>query len=44
MNKLSALRKQFGEYNIDGLLVTDSYNRRYITEFTGTTGLAIISF
>ncbi|MGY0692197.1 M24 family metallopeptidase [Virgibacillus sp. FSP13] len=43
MNKITELRKYFGEYNIDGLLVTDSYNRRYITEFTGTTGIAIIS-
>src|SRR5690606_2703250 len=28
---------------LDGLLVTSMYNRRYITGFTGTAGVALIS-
>ena len=29
--------------NIDALLITNEYNRRYMTNFTGTAGVAIIS-
>ena len=29
--------------SIDALLVTNPYNRRYMTGFTGTAGLALIS-
>ncbi|HLR69772.1 M24 family metallopeptidase [Virgibacillus alimentarius] len=43
MDKLTVLREQFEQNNIDGFLITNSFNRRYITGFTGTTGVAIIS-
>ncbi|GAJ39492.1 Xaa-Pro dipeptidase [Saccharococcus caldoxylosilyticus] len=43
MEKLEKLRALFDEHDIDGLLVTNPYNRRYITGFTGTAGVAVIS-
>ncbi|MFC4182888.1 Xaa-Pro dipeptidase [Saccharococcus thermophilus] len=43
MEKLEKLRALFDEHHIDGLLVTNPYNRRYITGFTGTAGVAVIS-
>ena len=43
MEKLSKLRKSLAEHQIDALLITSSYNRRYITDFTGTAGVAIVS-
>lgn len=41
--KLVKLRETLKEKGIDALLVTNSYNRRYITGFTGSAGVAIIS-
>ena len=41
--KLAKLRETFKEKGIDALLVTNAYNRRYITGFTGSAGVAIIS-
>jgi Xaa-Pro aminopeptidase len=43
MEKLGKLSALFDEHDIDGLLVTNPYNRRYITGFTGTAGVAVIS-
>ncbi|GLC88737.1 M24 family metallopeptidase [Lysinibacillus piscis] len=43
MLKLEKLRKALQEQNIDGLLITNGYNRRYMTGFTGTAGVAIVS-
>ncbi|KAA0549456.1 aminopeptidase P family protein [Bacillus sp. BGMRC 2118] len=43
MNKIENLRNRFSEQNIDGLLITSNYNRRYMTGFTGSSGVAIIS-
>src|SRR5699024_3257406 len=43
MEKLSQLRSQFNQSNIDGLLITSEFNRRYLTNFTGTSGVALIS-
>jgi Xaa-Pro aminopeptidase len=43
MEKLSKLRQALVEHQIDALLITSGYNRRYITGFTGTAGVAIIS-
>ncbi|MFJ7405432.1 MULTISPECIES: M24 family metallopeptidase [unclassified Lysinibacillus] len=43
MLKLQKLRKTFQEQNIDGILITNGYNRRYMTGFTGTAGVAIVS-
>jgi Xaa-Pro aminopeptidase len=43
MGKLENLRASFEEQNIDGLLITNAYNRRYMTGFTGTAGVALVS-
>ncbi|MBM7701571.1 M24 family metallopeptidase [Metabacillus iocasae] len=43
MMKVAKLREQFASLNIDGMLITSAYNRRYVTNFTGSAGVAIIS-
>lgn len=41
--KVNKLRSYFNEWNIDGLLLTSPVNLRYMTGFTGTAGLAVVS-
>ncbi|MDN3016540.1 aminopeptidase P family protein [Paenibacillus sp. BSR1-1] len=43
MEKLEKLRSSFGAYGIDGILITSSFNRRYISNFTGSAGVVLIS-
>jgi len=43
MQKLEKLREAFHEKGIDGILITSNYNRRYISNFTGTAGVVLIS-
>ena len=43
MTKLAKLRESMKERKIDALLVTSPYNLRYISNFTGTTGLSVIT-
>jgi len=43
MKKLEQLRSKFQELGIDGILVTSNYNRSYISGFTGTSGVVLIS-
>lgn len=43
MQTLTELRASFQEWNIDGLLITGAQNRRYVTGFTGTFGVVLIS-
>ncbi|WP_075618062.1 M24 family metallopeptidase [Paenisporosarcina indica] len=43
MEKLAKLRQALEEHQIDALLITSGYNRRYITDFTGTAGVAVVS-
>lgn len=43
MGKLTGLREAFVKNGIDGILITSGYNRRYMTNFTGTAGVAVIS-
>jgi Xaa-Pro aminopeptidase len=43
MGRLERIREKFQEFNIDGLLITSGYNRRYATGFTGTAGVVLIS-
>lgn len=43
MHRLEKLRKLMRSENIDGMLITSSSNLRYMTNFTGTAGLAIVS-
>ncbi|WP_341960940.1 Xaa-Pro peptidase family protein [Planococcus maritimus] len=41
--KLTKLREQMQKRELDSLLVTNPYNLRFITGFTGTAGLALIT-
>ena len=41
--KLQKLRIEMKHRDIEALLVTNPFNLRYITEFTGTAGLAIVT-
>lgn len=43
MLRVEKLRKKMQEENLDSFLITSPYNLRYLTNFTGTTGLAVIS-
>jgi Xaa-Pro aminopeptidase len=43
MQKIEKLRKSFQEQGIDGILITSPFNRRYISNFTGTAGVVLIS-
>lgn len=43
MMKLTKLRAQLEEAKIDGLLITNPYNRLYMTGFTGSAGIALVS-
>ncbi|MFJ7973287.1 M24 family metallopeptidase [Psychrobacillus sp. NPDC096389] len=43
MEKLMKLRQSFEELGVDGILVTDGINRRYLTDFTGSAGTVLIS-
>ncbi|KGR74625.1 M24 family metallopeptidase [Ureibacillus sinduriensis] len=43
MIKLEKLRKALVEQDVDGLLITSGVNRRYMTGFTGSAGVAIVS-
>ena len=41
--KLANLRKQLEKEKIDALLITNPYNRSYMTKFTGTAGVVLVS-
>ncbi|QKS70950.1 aminopeptidase P family protein [Paenalkalicoccus suaedae] len=43
MTKLDKLRSQFDEHSIDGMIITSPVNRQYITGFTGSAGIALLS-
>lgn len=43
MQRLEKLRKHMRSENIAGMLITSSSNLRYMTNFTGTSGLAIVT-
>ncbi|MFC3882877.1 M24 family metallopeptidase [Bacillus songklensis] len=43
MEKLTKLRQAFQHQGIDGMLITSGYNRRYMTNFTGTAGVGLVS-
>ncbi|WP_174614805.1 M24 family metallopeptidase [Virgibacillus ihumii] len=43
MEKINKLRDQFDDLGIDGILITNDQNRRYMTGFTGTAGIVLIS-
>lgn len=43
MLRVEKLRELMKKEQVDGFLVTSPYNLRYLTNFTGTTGLAVIT-
>lgn len=43
MDKLTKLQDVLKDSELDAILITNPYNRRYITGFTGTSGVAIVS-
>lgn len=43
MEKIKNLRDALTEKGLDALLVTSTYNRRYLTNFTGSSGVALIT-
>ncbi|MDF2556385.1 MAG: Xaa-Pro dipeptidase [Bacillales bacterium] len=43
MTKLEQLRNKFDELHVDGILITNEFNRKYISGFTGSTGVVLIS-
>ena len=43
MEKLKKLQKVLEQKNLDAILITNPFNRRYITGFTGSAGVAIVS-
>jgi Xaa-Pro aminopeptidase len=43
MEKIERLRSNFSKLGIDGMLITSPYNRRYMANFTGTSGVVLIS-
>ncbi|QHS22730.1 aminopeptidase P family protein [Virgibacillus sp. MSP4-1] len=43
MEKLDKFRSALADQEYDGLLITSEKNRRYITGFTGTAGVALIT-
>lgn len=43
MTRISRLREKMKQENLDAFLITSPYNLRYFTNFTGTTGLAVVT-
>ena len=43
MKRLRDLREKMNEHQLDGMLITNPINRRYMTNFTGTAGIAVVS-
>jgi Xaa-Pro aminopeptidase len=43
MEKLEKLRASLEKLNIDGVLIASNFNRRYISNFTGSAGVVLVS-
>ncbi|WP_138415841.1 M24 family metallopeptidase [Aquibacillus sediminis] len=43
MGKLNHLRESIEKEGLDGILITSAINRRYVTGFTGTAGVVLVS-
>ncbi|MBC1945910.1 aminopeptidase P family protein [Listeria booriae] len=43
MTKLAKIQAILTDKKMDAILVTSDYNRRYVADFTGTTGMALIT-
>lgn len=42
-NRIAGLRSAIGESDIDGMLISDPHNRRYLSGFIGTAGYLLIT-
>lgn len=42
MARVKKVQQLLPQYGIDGLLIMSTYNRRYVTDFTGSAGAALI--
>ena len=43
MEKLKRFRENLAKEQVDAMIITNPYNRRYISNFTGSSGIVIIS-
>src|SRR5690625_6532593 len=43
MAKLEKIRKQLKNQGLDALLITNPFNRRYLSGFTGSSGTLLVS-
>ncbi|KXH80732.1 Xaa-Pro peptidase family protein [Sporosarcina sp. HYO08] len=43
MNRIEKLQKQLDELQVDGLIVNGDWNRRYLSGFTGSNGILIVT-
>jgi Xaa-Pro aminopeptidase len=43
MDKIEKLRSKLSAHGIDGILITSPFNRRYISNFTGSAGVVLIT-
>ncbi|WP_210134802.1 Xaa-Pro peptidase family protein [Staphylococcus sp. GDX8P80P] len=43
MNKLAKVQELLNHHQIDALVILSDYNRRYLSDFTGTSGALVIS-
>ncbi|WP_245590537.1 M24 family metallopeptidase [Aneurinibacillus terranovensis] len=41
--RIDRIRQQLAERELDGLLITDPFNRRYISGFTGSSGYCLVT-
>ncbi|WP_077624375.1 M24 family metallopeptidase [Sediminibacillus massiliensis] len=43
MSILKRIRKRLEEDHLDGIMITNGYNRRYVSHFTGSSGILLIT-
>lgn len=43
MERVKKVQDKLSDYEIDALMITSSFNLRYVSNFTGTTGLSVIT-
>lgn len=42
MDSISKLRVEFGNLDLDGIMITNSHNVRYLSGFTGTDSMLVV--
>ncbi|QUG42613.1 aminopeptidase P family N-terminal domain-containing protein [Psychrobacillus sp. INOP01] len=43
MERITKIQSKLDELDIDGLMINGDWNRRYVTGFTGSNGIALIT-